>query len=625
MRSPTPSSARSRVRGGGVAEFISLGRKRATTTLEFALQGEQYRVTRTASRGKKSVETKAVLERRRSGDFYETIAEGVSRVDALLAEKLHMTCDVFTQAVVLPQGQFATFLKSAPRDRRQMLNELLQLQVFERMHKQASARKAELETQLDGLTRRIEEDFAGVSQENLEPPARRAAPPRRAASKSAQTSLAEKRVELDEMRRRLALDRERAAVQQTLRGLVAREPERAAQAETLRRAREARRCAPMLDEADRDRTAAGALETETRRLSKAFDAARDRYVAVLAERETADDAAENVPALETRRLRLAEIAGKVELRRTLQSNRNETAGGLARKRAKDAELTKTLAGFDEQQRTGRRDLAALIQERRPLPDDVDGRLMRGRELATRLGQVRLDFERLGKEQARLESEGAAARTTVETATDKRDDSDAKLKQAEQAHARALAERDRRRHSSLVDELRRELRAGGACPVCRQEVEHPPGCTALAAPAEDEVAKFERRVTKLRSEASRAAAEALVAETERDRLTALAAEVVGQVDRERAQVAVLEADLNEVMPTPSTNGSVEKSFLAWSEEVRQTRERLERIDHDEAILSEKLTGIDRSRTATQAALAEIEVEIRDGERQLADVEPLAGVG
>jgi DNA repair protein SbcC/Rad50 len=207
---------------GGVADFISLGRRRATTSLEFALHDERYRVTRTASRGKKSLETKALLERRRSGDFYETVAEGVSRVDAFLADKLHMSCDVFTQAVVLPQGQFATFLRSAPRERRQMLNELLQLQVFERMHRQAGARKAELETQVDGLTRRLEEDFADVSRENLDRvEAERAAT--ESASARSQESLKTKRAELDELKHRFARLQEWAASRETLRRLVARE------------------------------------------------------------------------------------------------------------------------------------------------------------------------------------------------------------------------------------------------------------------------------------------------------------------------------------------------------------------------------------------------------------------
>jgi DNA repair protein SbcC/Rad50 len=603
---------------GGVADFISLGRRKATTALEFSLQDERYRVTRTASRGKKSLETKALLERRRSADFYEIVAEGVTRVDAFLADKLHMSCDVFTQAVVLPQGQFATFLRSAPRERRQMLNELLQLQVFERMHRQASARKAELETQLDGLTRRLDEDFADVSRESLERVAAELAATT-AASTRAQESLTAKRVELDQLKRQFARHQEWAKSKETLRGLVAREPEMERRAESLRLARAARAIVPMMNEADRDRTAAETLEREDERLSNAFDAARTRYVAVQAEREAAEDAADEVPALEARRRQLAEIAGKVALRHTLVDNRTATVDALTRKRTRLGESKQTLAALDAEEKKARADLAALVKERQPLPGDIDDRLERGRRLATQLGQDRQEFVRRSAERTRLEAERSTALAAVEQTSGKRRDADAKLKQAEQAHAAAVAERERRRHATLVDELRRELQAGSECPVCGQNVDHPPTCSAVVAGAEDEVAKLERRLTKLRSESSRAAAEALVAETERDRLAGLAAEVVSQVERQREQVAALEAELGRVLPKASANGSVEKAFAVWSEDVRRLRERLAQIDRDEAILTEKLAGVTRSRTATTTSLAEIDAEIRDGEQRLVEIE------
>jgi exonuclease SbcC len=68
-----------------------------------------------------------------------------------------------------------------------------------------------------------------------------------------------------------------------------------------------------------------------------------------------------------------------------------------------------------------------------------------------------------------------------------------------------------------------------------------------------------------------------------------------------------------------NGSVEKTFAAWADEIRQTRERHDRIGRDEAILTEKLAGIDRNRAATRTSIAEIDAEIRDGDGRLADLE------
>ena len=122
------------------------------------------------------------------------------------------------------------------------------------------------------------------------------------------------------------------------------------------------------------------------------------------------------------------------------------------------------------------------------------------------------------------------------------------------------------------------------------------------------------MTKLRDEASRAAADMLVAETDRNRLAGLATDVADRVERQRIQVAALETELSRVLPAPSANGSVEKAFAAWAESVRQIRERADRIDRDAAVLSEKLANIERSRTLAQASIAEIETEIREGQQQ-----------
>ena len=44
----------------------------------------------------------------------------------------------FTRSVLLPQGKFAEFLNGDPKERRDILTELLGLSIFERMGKQVS-------------------------------------------------------------------------------------------------------------------------------------------------------------------------------------------------------------------------------------------------------------------------------------------------------------------------------------------------------------------------------------------------------------------------------------------------------------------------------------------------------
>ena len=43
------------------------------------------------------------------------------------------TSSQFTRTIVLPQGEFARFIKGSPADRQELLSQLLDLQVFARM------------------------------------------------------------------------------------------------------------------------------------------------------------------------------------------------------------------------------------------------------------------------------------------------------------------------------------------------------------------------------------------------------------------------------------------------------------------------------------------------------------
>jgi len=66
--------------------------------------------------------------------------------------------DAFMQAVVLPQGEFARFLKAQPRDRRSMLRTLLRLDVYERMRERAQRLAATRKGTVDSLRKLLEEE-----------------------------------------------------------------------------------------------------------------------------------------------------------------------------------------------------------------------------------------------------------------------------------------------------------------------------------------------------------------------------------------------------------------------------------------------------------------------------------
>ncbi len=86
-------------------------------------------------------------------------------MDREIERVLGVGFEAFTQAVVLPQGQFATFLHSKPAQRRAMLNQLMRLEVYEHMRKAAAERAQIHGQQRQSLQRRLGEDFQGVTAE----------------------------------------------------------------------------------------------------------------------------------------------------------------------------------------------------------------------------------------------------------------------------------------------------------------------------------------------------------------------------------------------------------------------------------------------------------------------------
>ena len=138
----------------GVGEFISHGRDAMSVTLDFAVRGSIYRVTRRVKRTKKGLTTVAVLaELTPTGE--RSVAENVKPVNEAIERLLGLDFSAFTQTVILPQGEFAKFLKAAPNDQRSILQHLLRHELFERMRAEAERRRGEADRDAHGLERQL--------------------------------------------------------------------------------------------------------------------------------------------------------------------------------------------------------------------------------------------------------------------------------------------------------------------------------------------------------------------------------------------------------------------------------------------------------------------------------------
>jgi DNA repair protein SbcC/Rad50 len=148
--------------GRHAALFISQGQPRLAVTLEFAVGQERLRVTRsTPARG-----ASRILLERWAGAGWSQAGEGADRirdVDAAIREAIGLDYDAFTRTVLLPQGKFAEFLVGDARTRRDILTELLGLELFERLARRAGDVRREAVMAAETRTQLLDREYAGVT------------------------------------------------------------------------------------------------------------------------------------------------------------------------------------------------------------------------------------------------------------------------------------------------------------------------------------------------------------------------------------------------------------------------------------------------------------------------------
>ncbi|WP_427130632.1 AAA family ATPase [Pseudarthrobacter sp. S9] len=133
-------------------------------TCEFSARGRHFEVSRTpawdkpSSRGKNgfTVQQANTLLRERIGGAWVEKSGRNDEAGAEIADVLGMNRDQFTRVVMLPQGDFAAFLRSKASDRLELLQSLFGTQRFEAVE-QELARKAQIaKTEVASLNTRLE-------------------------------------------------------------------------------------------------------------------------------------------------------------------------------------------------------------------------------------------------------------------------------------------------------------------------------------------------------------------------------------------------------------------------------------------------------------------------------------
>ena len=143
-----------------VAPAINQMAEQAQVSLDFEVDSKRYTAVRVVKRTNTGATTKEARLERDS----EVLAGMANEMEPAVERILGLDFDRFTKTVVLPQGRFAAFLHDKPSDRQELLRQLLDLGIYERMGAQARQRANTAKDQLEVLEPRLEAEVPSEEQ-----------------------------------------------------------------------------------------------------------------------------------------------------------------------------------------------------------------------------------------------------------------------------------------------------------------------------------------------------------------------------------------------------------------------------------------------------------------------------
>ncbi|WP_199422531.1 AAA family ATPase [Actinotalea solisilvae] len=501
----------------------------------------------------------------------------------------------FVQTVVLPQGEFAGFLRANPEDRRGLLQKVFGTEVYDRLQQRLEAMRAETGralTDAGAAVARAVDHFAGAAGlddddagalrglgtraeagDALREAARtRAAAHEQEALATARAAAAARercgqaRTALDAARALVAADRRRTALRAELADLESQADEHAARAERLAAARRAVAVLPSLSGAEAAARAldarAAACDAVVRAVPADVRALVDETTEPRVVRKTLAIERDRCAALRGTLVRAVALEDELPVRR--QQLRTQEAA-QARRAGEVAALTEALAERP----------AARV----PLADAVTVTAAAAAGLAAareRLAAVRTRWSAV-EEAERLTGEVEEAQGRVRVTA----------RQAEDAVA-AAARLQRARIAGMAGELAADLVPGEACVVCGG-TEHPAPALLTATHVTVEALEAAEDARDLATDRLGAASTALAALT--TRLDERRAAAGGTADEVRT---LLDAARGEVATAEAARGRL-------------------------AELEDTLRAFDDATASATAAVARLEVEIAEGQARATALE------
>ena len=517
--------------------------------------------------------------------------------------------------MILPQGEFAKFLKADPRKRREMLRTLLRLDVYERMRQAAQDTSTRKKHELDALEQRLGEEYDGVSAVAL------AALQHELQQAEAQLAVRRKESEVAESRLIEIRDRHAKTVdllksEARLAELDGITPQIEEARRELEAARRAEALIPLIEGADRaaqDADHARSAAMDARQVNEAAARVHEKRARELAQTEKQ---AEEIPALRDRVAGLDRILGRLpELKRleTEVGRRRTRIGELDRELEQGRERLEQLAEETARQH-------ASVEAARAELDvigydaELDAALDSAREPATKLTIARGQLQDAKPEQERRRKTVDDLAAELERLTGQARERENALLDAEHSLTAAEESLHAVHRQDAANDLRGSLAAGAPCPVCAQLVADPPAADlhpdVAAARADRDAANAMLR--RVRDDAQETITALTRAQGNLRAAQEALTEVDSTTDKARADIRQLAADIRDAIGgrVPVDDDAVEGWFQQQIETTAVARSSFEDAQDRLETAELQLSDLRRSEQTTRSELDRIRNERRE---------------
>lgn len=612
----------------GLAELISAGCDRMAVTFDFMHGGRTYRVMRAARR---KGATEAQLEEIVDGEE-RSVADGVRDTDSHVVELLGQSYNAFVQAVVLPQGDFAKFLRSKPADRQKLLSDLLRLAIYEVMRKEAASRRVTGQTQVDVLESQLTTDFADATPESAQ-----------ALETQIETTAADidakkqsfKRADTELSKVRAAFEKTTELTQEETR-LAKLESQRKQITALERQVDAAKRAQPILPLIEAVRAAEKRAQDDKEAANTAswlFDKADETAQQLAKVKAQAQADAKELPAHRERLKLLDQATGKLPHRDQLAKQLSKAKDALISAKTAFKNATQAEAKAGDAQAKAERSLSNALTalEQTGFDRKAYAKYEACEESASALATLRGSLADIEARTQETKTQCATRRKAAASAKDQESKAAAQLAETASSCANARAELDSAKQSESAVALRAHLHVGERCPVCEQTVRTLPELAtttdlAQAAKMLEAMEAAEQSARQKHDDARVRATKAEAAATEGEQTLSL---LVAQTATLEKQISTatdgLTRTARELVPI-STTIAIEEQLLDALAGLKAKRVAFEEADEarnnalatsaDAALAHEKATGA--VKTASDRVV-QLEDEIERAQTGLAKVE------